>query len=380
MRRIPLIRITAAIAFAIVAALHSRAALAEMRFEPAFPDTPMKGAAAAVGALVWSHGAGGILRTDNSTYGPPFLAYFMRDHGWDVFAFKRTTMDQESNSETKELLRNVTELKSKGYRKIVLVGQSDGGWISVMAAGKSQDIYAIIALAPAHYGTDRPRMNLNATAIFDYLGEVHGVRTMIAYFANDPYDPGGRGPRTEEILARNAVPHLLVDQPAGFSGHGSGESGRFLRRFGNCMLAVTGDGPMPQQRECETAWGDVPRDTIPLPKGLAIAPAAGGPGAAFLGKWWGTYDVGREVMLVVTKVEGDRAEAVYAVSNLPGGANAAGNYTRRSGRVTGGELDFEDAEKATLRYHLLPDGRLDGLWIAANGKSQLAVVLRRLPN
>ncbi|HMK67265.1 MAG TPA: hypothetical protein VK433_01860 [Stellaceae bacterium] len=379
MRRLPLISLTTALAFVAVAALTARTALAEMRFEPALPDTPMKGPGAAAGALVWSHGAGGILRTDNSTLGPPYLAYFMRDRGWDVFAFKRTAMDQESNSEAKELLRQVAQLKSQGYRKIVLAGQSDGGWISVMSAGRSQDIYAIVALAPAHYGTDRPRMTLNATALFDYVDEIHGVRTMVAYFANDPYDPGGRGARTEEILARHAVPHLLLDRPEGFSGHGSGESGRFLRRFGNCVLAVAGDGPVPQQRDCETAWGDVPRDAIPLPKDLMIAPTSGGAGAAFLGKWWGTYDVGREVMLVVTKAEGDKVEAVYAVSNLPGGANATGNFTLRSGRVAGGELVFEEAEKATLRYHLLPDGRLDGMWISANAKSQLAVTLQRLP-
>jgi len=85
-------------------------------------------------------------------------------------------------------------------------------------------------------------------------------------------------------------------------------------------------------------------------------------------------------MLVVTKAEGERIEAVYAVGDLPGGNDRAGNYSQRSGRVAGGELVFAQAEKPTLRYRLLPDGRLDGLWISASGKSQLAVVLRRLPN
>jgi len=376
MRRCRTSRLAAAIALSMVPCL----AQAEMRFEAAFPDTPMKGAAAAAGAFVWSHGAGGIFLTDNSTFGPPYLVYFMRDSGWDVYAFKRTAMDQESNSETKELLRQVARLKSEGYRKIVLAGQSDGGWISIMAAGKSQDVYAMVALAPAHYGTDRPRMTLNATALFDYLQDIRGIRTLIAYFPNDPYDPGGRGPRTEEILAQHAVPHLLLDQPTGFSGHSAGQSGRFLRRFGNCVLSLVGDGPVTRQQECETSWGDAPSAAIPLPKDLQIAPASGGPGAAFLGKWWGVYDVGREVMLVVTKAEGDRVEAVYAVGDLPGGSNRAGSYTQRSGRAAGGELVFEEAKKTTLRYRLLPDGRLDGLWIAADGKSQLAAVLRRLPN
>lgn len=357
-----------------------RASHAEMRFEAAFPDTPMKGATVEQGAFVWSHGAGGTFLTDNSTLGPPYLAYLIRDQGWDVFAFKRTAMDQESNSETQELLRQVAQIKSRGYRKIVLAGQSDGGWISIMAAGRSSDIYAVIALAPAHYGTDRPRMTMNATALFDYLGAVTTARTMIAYFQDDPYDPGGRGPRTEEILTRHGVPHLLLDQPSGFSGHGSGQSGRFFRRFSNCWLGLVSDGPVPRQSDCERPWGETPSADIPLPADLTIAPPSGGPAAPFLGRWWGAYDIGREIMLVVTKAVGDQVDAIYAVGDLPVGNNSNGNYTRRSGRIAGDELVFEQAGSSTLRYRLRLDGRVDRLWISADGKSQLTVVLRRLPS
>ena len=34
---------------------------AEMRYEAAFPETPMKGATDAAGEFVWSHGAGGTV-------------------------------------------------------------------------------------------------------------------------------------------------------------------------------------------------------------------------------------------------------------------------------------------------------------------------------
>lgn len=113
-------------AFILASITAAPAPHAEMRFEAAFPNTPMKGAADAPGAFVWSHGAGGIFLTDNWIYGPPYVAHLMRDKGWDVFALKRTAMDQEPNSETAELLRQVAALKNKGYRKIVLAGQSAG--------------------------------------------------------------------------------------------------------------------------------------------------------------------------------------------------------------------------------------------------------------
>lgn len=82
----------------------------------------------------------------------------------------------------------------------------------------------MIALSPAHYGTDRPRSDLNATVLFDFLERLRSARTMVAFFANDPYDTGGRGVRAEEILTRLGLPHLVMDRPAGFGGHGAGES------------------------------------------------------------------------------------------------------------------------------------------------------------
>ena len=103
------------------------------------------------------------------------------------------------------------------------------------------------------------------------------------------------------------------------------------------------------------------------------------PAAPFLGRWWGAYHIGREIMLVVTKANGDQVDAIYAVGDLPAGNNSKGNYTQRSGRASGGDLVFEEAGRPTLRYRLLPDGRMDVLWISADGKSQLTVVLRRLP-
>ena len=48
---------------------------------------------------------------------------------------------------------------------------------------------------------------------------------MISFFNDDPYDPGGRGAKADEILSRRAVPHLILDRPDELIGHGAGNSG-----------------------------------------------------------------------------------------------------------------------------------------------------------
>lgn len=247
-----------------------------------------------------------------------------------------------------------------------------------MSAGRTADLYAVIANAPAYYGVDRPRYTLNATALYDYLDGIKSGRVMVSYFADDPYDPGGRGARTDEILTRHGVLHLVVDTPAGFRGHDSGNSGLFYRRFGPCVLAMVGDGPVPRRGECETAWGQRPSGELALPtEGLASA-AGNAAAAPFLGAWWGTYTVGREVFLGLTAADGDSIEAIYAVGPPPGGA-AKAESSRRAGRIAGDTLEFSEPGKSTLRYRLRADHGLDALWIAADGKIRLETVLRHPP-
>lgn len=361
----------------VVVILAASIAHAEMWVEPAFPKETLKGPAASAGAFVWSHGAGGTYLTDEFTFGPPLIANFMRDKGWDVFSFKRTVASEAPLQEGREIVRQVAELKQKGYRRIVLGGQSAGAWISLIAAGSSPDIHAVIALAPAHYGTDRPYVGMNASALFDYLSDIKTTRVMLAFFKDDPYDPGGRGPRAEQILTSHSVPHLVIDQPAGFSGHGSGESGLFYRRFSDCWLAVAGDGPMPRRQDCELHWGDAPSGEIALPAVAKASAAATGPIAPFEGAWWGTYTVGREVALVVKPAPDGRAEVTYMVGAMPADTGKAETSTR-SGSVVNGVLEIAEGGKSTLHLRPRPDRDLDLEWLAATGSGRLTTVVHRV--
>ncbi|HUN45584.1 MAG TPA: alpha/beta hydrolase, partial [Stellaceae bacterium] len=284
-------------------------AAGETRFGPGYPDRPLQGPQAAKGAVIWNHGTTTYFAAKDSSLGAiPVFVTLLRDAGWDVYRLDRPPQGEAIDASRDALLAAIADLKGRGYRRIVLAGQSAGAWISLIVAGRTADVHAVIVNAPAYYGVDRPRYTMNATALYDHLDAIKSGRVMVSYFAEDPFDPGGRGVRTDEILARRGVAHLVIDQPDGFLGHDSGNSGLFYRRFGPCVLAMAGEGPVPRRADCETTWGRQPSGELALPaSGLATA-AASPAVAPFLGAWWGTYTSGREVFLGVTRTEGDHVE------------------------------------------------------------------------
>jgi hypothetical protein len=219
---------------------------------------------------------------------------------------------------------------------------------------------------------------MNGFILLDHVDAIRRGRIMIGLFKDDPYDPGGRGEKSDELLAAHGVPHLVLDRPEGFSGHFSANGGLFVRRFGACLLAVAGDGPMPTRAGCDSGWGTAPSAELPVPPGLVLAAPSGGPADAFLGKWYGYYQNGRELMLAIERADAAAVEAAYVVGpGLSPGLKPA--VTRRRGRVADGKLVFAQQGMSTLRYSPREDGLLDAQWIAADGSSHLDAVLRRLP-
>jgi hypothetical protein len=354
-------------------------AWAQYQFVPAYPDKPLLGPSAAAGAVIWSHGAAAYPAKEDETSPTPLYVSLLRDQGFDVFRLNRPQIMEHEKPSAEALRARADELSARGYRKIVLAGQSAGAWISLMTA-RGQGIYAVIATAPAYYGTEHPGYFRNASFLFNYVGDVKGVRTLVAFFNDDPFDPGGRGPEVEAILSRDGVAHLVLDRPAGFSGHGSGNGGLFARRFGPCVVALVGDGPVPRLEDCETKWGEAPSHELPQVGPAPAAAADDGSGAndRFWGRWYGYYQNGREVMLVVEKIAATEVDAAYVIGPSIDAAMRAG-IERRHGRIADGALVFAEAGKATLRYAPRPDGALDAVWTAADGHSNLNATLHRLP-
>jgi dienelactone hydrolase len=240
-----------AVALAAIASVLPAAAADDFTFEPAYPARPLAGPGVAKGAVIWNHALNYFYGSEGAEAPLPAFLTVFRDAGWDVFRLLRPRMAEEPRRSAAAIAAQAAQLKSQGYAAVVLAGQSGGAWLALMAAGESDAVHAVIADAPAWYGADHPEYLKNGFILFDHIDAIRRGRIMITYFKDDPYDPGGRGTRSEALLAAHGVPHLVIDRPEGLAGHSADDGELFRRRFGACLLAVAGSGAMPSVASCE---------------------------------------------------------------------------------------------------------------------------------
>ena len=117
--------------------------------DPAFSEA-LAGPDKAIGAVIWNHGRS-INTEDSDSPTPPYLRV-LRDAGWDVLRFDRLRDGDTLTASTRRLVELVGQLKHKGYRRIVLAGQSFGAFLALTAADSSEDVDAVVATAPAAFG------------------------------------------------------------------------------------------------------------------------------------------------------------------------------------------------------------------------------------
>jgi pimeloyl-ACP methyl ester carboxylesterase len=185
-----------------------------MGLDPAFSE-PARGPQQAKGVVVWSHGRS--INSEDYQSPTPIYLKSLREDGWDVMRFDRLARNDSLGESTKHLVDHVAELKHRGYKRVLLAGQSFGAFLSLMAADASPQVDAVIATAPAAFGSfddfyDSWRMN--ATRLYPLLQQVKKARVMVFYFHGDDFDPGGRGDRSRAILASRGIGYAVVDQPS----------------------------------------------------------------------------------------------------------------------------------------------------------------------
>jgi dienelactone hydrolase len=378
----------------LAAGLLAAAPALALGLDPAFPE-PALGPAQAKGVVVWSHGRS-IDAEDSQSPTPTYL-HALRDNGWEVMRFDRLRRDDTLSGSTGRLVDYARELKHKGYRQIILAGQSFGAFLALMAADSSSEVDAVIATAPAAYGSFddfHDSWRLNAAKLYPLLEQVRRARIMVFYFHGDDFDPGGRGDRSREILAGRGLGYAIVDQPAFLTGHWASSTGLFLRRFGSCIRDFADNDKLAGELVCSPHWGTMPSAELKLPPesadqpgqraAAAAPPAPTGSGAApdsskaphgFRDVWYGFYPNGREVLLGVETVHGNDLTAVYAIGPSIDDTYPAA-WTRRKGRIVADSFLFEEKGKSTLRFRPRQDGGLGATWIAADGKTSLAALLK----
>jgi dienelactone hydrolase len=360
--------------------------LNNMWLDRAVADRPPAGPPNARGAVIWSHGLS-LYDEDSQAPSPPYLRS-LAGAGWDVFRFNRRRTADNLDATTAGLVQAARDLRRQGYRRVVLAGQSFGAFTSLKAVAEDGVAEAVIATAPAAYGSffdSFPNWRANAHELYALLSRVGRARIMLFLFHGDDYDPGGRGDTARALLARRPGFDLVIDQPADLSGHAAAATGLFARRFAACIdrFAACIDrfaaGETTRSAaDCEKPWGRQPSADLPAaPMAAKLASTAGGAAGTWLGSWYGFYRNGRELLVRIDRIVGDAVTATYMLGAGVGKDERAETAIRR-GRLVAGELVFDEPGLNVLRYRLRPDGTLAGTWQAVNGGAALDTVLRRL--
>jgi pimeloyl-ACP methyl ester carboxylesterase len=256
------------------AALSPRTAAAQTQFVPAQDAASLLGGGRALGAVIWSHGRS--LQKECSLAPTPDYIGAFRAAGWDTFRLNRPSITDTLPGSASALADEAEALKRSGYRRVVLAGQSFGAFISLIAAARSDAVDAVIATAPAAYGSSLSNpagYDLNATRLYDLLGAVRRAHVALFFFEGDIFDPGGRAPMADEILRARGLAHLIVDRPAELTTHWGSIGTAFTAQFAQCLVAFAADGAARGALECHGLVAEAQRSTPPSRSRLVSHPS-----------------------------------------------------------------------------------------------------------
>jgi hypothetical protein len=225
--------------------------------QPLTLDTSFRlhGPRRAAGAIIWSHGRSVTpdgRRADRRTAPTGTIIRALGNAGWDVYRAERPPIDDTNSWGSAAITLGVEKLRTLGYSKIVLAGQSAGAWIALTAMDRIDGLHAVIALAPATHGNRTVHTTQRARALreFDELlarRRSPKTRVMLALFENDDYDPdtAERAHMARARAAQPGLPLLLIDRPAGLSGHTAGTALPMAQRFATCLRDFVMQPTMP---------------------------------------------------------------------------------------------------------------------------------------
>jgi pimeloyl-ACP methyl ester carboxylesterase len=363
---------------ALTAFLMATTAHADMVFEPAYAEFAHLGPAAAKGALVYNHGKSS--NADPSGHIPAWIGRLRAD-GWDVFRLRRPVTEDNVYESTKELEARVRDLRAMGYGRVVSAGQSYGGWISLNAAARNPGLlHGVVATAPAAYGS-----SASNHVAWQRNGEIVGIaediratRVMAFFFDGDNFDPGGRAKPIDKALATAGTPHLVIDRPAGHSGHLAADSKDFSRDYAACIAAFLDAQPIANEFSCDQAQVTTAqaRDVVGLPTDIG-PDLSGSITPQWQGIWHGAYDTGREMVFLVTGLRDGQVRAVYGWGAHKGNAKGWEHVAGGSVDPADGSLRFA-SDRRVMRFTANPDGTLSVLWTRTDGSNRLTGRMRRV--
>jgi hypothetical protein len=195
----------------------------------------------AAGAYIWAHGRA-VGQDSRGQQPQPHVRWF-NNAGWDVFRFDRHPNSDDPDRAAGWLRESILALRGAGYTRVVVGGQSRGGWNALMMLAIPGLADAVIAIAPARHG-DGAISNPNYPRATDDFRDLLTMaadpraRVAIAGFRGDNFvpDPDARSVLVRQLLPARSAHLLWIDRPDGFDGHSAGATWRFSDAFGGCLL------------------------------------------------------------------------------------------------------------------------------------------------
>lgn len=344
--------------------------------ERAFCDLKMSGPERAHGIIIWNHGISGTNPSWRAPTPPAFR--LLQARGWDVIMLKRhnlaETMPGGPLARTVErTLQEAAAQRKLGYDKVVLAGQSFGGYVTLEAIDTAPDIFAAIALAPGMRSSNTAG-RFDATTTEQILQRARVGRLALVFPRDDTlFGDAARGERAQPILARREFPYLMVDETSEITGHGGGGTGRFALRYGLCLAEFLAASTLPAGRfTCPTPgdeWSVVRELLIPtgvkMPN-FAVDPSTLPDGlASLIGPRWAL--LGDSLIVVAPVADPGGLRLFYRSAGSAGGVFDV--------KIAGGSLQAVLTNKSVVA--LSPDGDGTITWTSSNGLVVLKAPLRR---
>jgi pimeloyl-ACP methyl ester carboxylesterase len=207
--------------------------------ERAFCDMPWHGPATAGGIVIWNHGIHGTVGQYVAPVPPVFR--LLQARGWDVVKIARNNLGEASGEKSlyravERTSEEISARRREGYARVVLAGQSFGGYITLDAAESSKDLYGVVAMAPGVRAIGGAG-SLDAAVTERTIGRLSVDRLVLVFPRNDTlFGSKDRGPGAAKVLARRKSSFLLLDEKYEIVDHGGGTTGKFAVMYGLCVV------------------------------------------------------------------------------------------------------------------------------------------------
>jgi hypothetical protein len=232
----------------------------ELKLDEARPllTTLTRGPSEAKGIIYFVSGFGGKTQAP-ATFRPlPYVIKTLSENGWDTISARVPAGVEARGVDIVRggavyMGRRMRELKTQGYKRVILAGHSWGAWGALLIAPASDFAADTLLLsAPTTFG-QATSMNGQPNTLFrmaltEFPRVVARIKTpTVLLLPDDPDwdpDPGKRGVIAVAHFQQATIPSVVIAKPPGFTGHFAAWLPVFDYIYGRCIIAFV-ENPTP---------------------------------------------------------------------------------------------------------------------------------------